>query len=323
MRIDAYATMDHWFEHVAALYKHLEPDNRGAFYMGSYDQCGAASRAGITAQAIHPTRSDRPVLVASWRDADRCLRVGRKVILMEHGIGQSFVGPTHPSYSGAPEHAQLAMRLVPNELAASRHRAAHPNVPMEIIGVPKMDDLILIPEPGSGHVALSNHWGKDDTLVPEMGGAWFAWFEYYAAVPVAFPGALGHAHPKLWGKMGKLIGTLGFEPVRWFSDVCRRADVYVCDGVSTLYEFAALGRPVVVLNAPQYRKDVEHGGRFWEWADVGVQVDDPHDIVDAIREARRELPTQVRRRREIVAEVFPNLGSAGLAGAKAIQEQFA
>lgn len=323
MRVDAYATMDHWFEHVAALWKHLEPDHRGTIYMGSYDLCGAASRSGLTAQAVHPARSERPILVASWRDADRCLRVGRKVILMEHGIGQSFVGSANPSYSGAPEHARLAMRLVPNEYAAERHRAAHPNVPVEVIGVPKMDDLLLLDGPGSGRVAISNHWGKHgDLQIPEMAGAWFAWHEHYAAIPEAFPGALGHAHPKLWVKMSKLIGTLGFEPVRWFSDVCRRADVYACDGVSTLYEFAALDRPVVVLNPPHYRKDVNHGGRFWDWADVGVQVEDPDDIVEAIFEARRELPSQVRRRREIVAEVFPNLGCAGLMGAKAIQERF-
>jgi len=37
MKVDAYATMDHWFDHAYALYKHLEPDHRGTFYMGSYD----------------------------------------------------------------------------------------------------------------------------------------------------------------------------------------------------------------------------------------------------------------------------------------------
>ena len=115
---------------------------------------------------------------------------------------------------------------------------------------------------------------------------------------------------------------MGFEPVRWFGDVCRRAEVYVCDGVSTLYEFAALDRPVVVLNPPSFRRDVHHGGRFWTWADVGVQVDDPTEITEAIIEARREQPSQVARRREIVAEVYPHLGTAGLTGARAIQAHF-
>lgn len=322
MKVDAYATMDHWFEHVQALHRHLEPDYRGSFYMGSYDLCGVAGRTGAVAQAIHPTRSERPILVASWRDAERCLRVGRKVILMEHGIGQSFIGTDNASYSGSSEHLKIALRLVPNEYAAEAHRKALPTVPVQVIGCPKMDDLLTLAPVVSGPVALSNHWGDSNVSVPEMGGAWFQWHEFYDAIPKAFPGALGHAHPKLWGKMNQTLAALGFEPVRWFGDVCRRAEVYVCDGVSTLYEFAALDRPVVVLNPPSFRRDVHHGGRFWTWADVGVQVDNPTEITEAIIEARREQPSQVARRREIVAEVYPHLGTAGLTGARAIQAHF-
>ena len=322
MKVDAYATMDHWFDHAYALYKHLEPDHRGTFYMGSYDLCGAAGRNGPTAQAIHPTRSERPILVASWRDAERCLRVGRKVILMEHGIGQSFIGTDNASYSGSSEHRKIALRLVPNEYAAEAHRKTLPDVPVAVIGCPKLDDLLGLVPVVKGPVALSNHWGDSNVSVPEMGGAWFQWHEFYDAIPKAFPGALGHAHPKLWGKMNQTLAALGFEPVRWFGDVCRRAEVYVCDGVSTLYEFAALDRPVVVLNPPSFRRDVHHGGRFWTWADVGVQVDDPTEITEAIIEARREQPSQVARRRQIVAEVYPHLGTAGLTGAQAIQAHF-
>lgn len=320
MRIDAFATMDHWFDHVAAVWRHLEPHERGTFFMGSYDCCGAASRNDVVAEARHPTRTDRPILVASWADASRALRMQRPVILMEHGIGQSF-NVDHASYSGAVEHKALRLRLVPNEQAAERHRNSKARkVPVEVIGCPKMDDLVTLDPPCSDTVALSNHWGDGKTLVPEMSGAWFQWHKHYAAIPQAFPGALGHAHPKLWPKMNQTIEGLGFEPVRYFTDVCRRASVYVCDGVSTLYEFAALDRPVVVLNPPHYRKDVNHGGRFWDWADVGVQVDDPGDIVDAITEARRDLPAQRDRRREITAEVFPFLGASGLRAVSALRE---
>lgn len=322
MRIDAYATMDHWFDHVAAIWRHLEPDERGSFFMGGYDLCGAAARNNVTGQALHPPRSDRPILVSSWRDANRCIRVGRPVILMEHGVGQHFTGPTNPSYSGAPEHARLAMRLAPNAYAADRHRAAHPNVPVAVIGCPKLDDLITLPPPVGTVVALSNHWGDKDSHIPEMGGAWWAWHDHYKQIPVQFRGALGHAHPKLWPQMHTVLADYGFEPVRQFADVARRASVYVCDGVSTLYEFAALDRPVVVLNPPHYRKNVNHGGRFWDWADVGVQVDDPRDINDAITEALRETPERVKRRREIVAEVYPHLGQSGLRAVQALRDHF-
>jgi hypothetical protein len=262
------------------------------------------------------------VLVASWRDADRVRRIGRPIILMEHGVGQHFAGLDHASYSGATEHRVLAMRLVPNDYSAQRHIAAHPRVPVAVIGCPKLDGLVDLPSPVNGPVALANHWG-DKTQIPEMGGAWFQWHEHYAAVPVAFPGALGHNHPKLWTNTSAVLARLGFEPVRWFSEVARRASVYVSDGVSTLYEFAALDRPVVVLNPPSFRRDVNHGGRVWDWADVGVQVDDPGDIVDAIREAKRDLPTQAQRRRDVVEEVYPFLGHSGLEGARVLQEHFA
>ena len=321
MRVDAYATMDHWFEHVHALWKHLEPDNRGDFHVGSYDMFPIAGKLDAIVKAIHPQRSERPILVASWRDAERCLRVHRKVILMEHGVGQHFVGHANPSYSGAPEHRLLAMRLVPNDYCAEPHRKAHPQVPLAVIGSPKTDQYANAPTVSTGTVALSNHWG-DKTSVPEMAGAWFQWHRHYAEIPQAFPGALGHNHPKLWPTTKGVLTNLGFEATRWFSDVTRRAEVYVCDGVSTLYEFASLDRPVVVLNPPHYRRDVHHGGRFWDWADVGVQVDAPCELVDAIHEARRDLPTQARRRREIIAEVYPHFGIAGITGAKAIQEQF-
>lgn len=321
MKIDAYATMDHWFEHVHALWRHLEPDWRGTFFMGSYDLCGVAGRCDVVGRAVHPGRSENPVLVSSWRDAARCLRVGRKVILMEHGSGQHFTGYENASYSGATEHRQLALRLVPNEYCAEPHRKNNPKVPVAVIGCPKLDDLVALDDVPSGPVALANHWG-DKTPIPEMGSAWFPWHSYYKAVPETFGHSLGHAHPKLWNRISNMVELLGFEPVPHFSEIARRAEVYVSDGMSTLYEFAALDRPVVVLNPPQFRREVNHGGRFWDWADVGVQVDNPNDICDAITEARKELPSQVNRRREIVAEVYPHLGHSGITGAQAIQTHF-
>jgi hypothetical protein len=113
----------------------------------------------------------------------------------------------------------------------------------------------------------------------------------------------GHWHPKArdvhdWFRS---VGVLIFDQ---FDDVLDEADLYVADNTSTLFEFASTDRPVVVLNAPWYRRDVEHGGRFWQWADVGVQVNEPEFLTMGIDAALNGDEHFAVRRREVVSEVY-------------------
>jgi hypothetical protein len=42
----------------------------------------------------------------------------------------------------------------------------------------------------------------------------------------------------------------------------------------------SLGRKVVWLNHPEYRREVQHGGRFWTWPQrAGVQIDRPESLM--------------------------------------------
>ena len=108
----------------------------------------------------------------------------------------------------------------------------------------------------------------------------------------------------------------GIPFVADFRDVLRRADLYACDNSSTLFEFASTGRPVVVLNTPAYRRNIHHGGRFWDWATVGLQVDHPRDLVATIVRALVD-PLEVRVERDRVLDLVyqPRTGGAERAAA--------
>src|SRR5690606_23715077 len=91
--------------------------------------------------------------------------------------------------------------------------------------------------------------------------------------------------------------NLGLEFIPTFDEVLRRAAVYATDSSSTLFEFAATGRPVIVLNGSKYRRAHSHGLRFWDAASVGVNVNDPSELRQAVSRAFVDAP-DVRAGRE-------------------------
>lgn len=115
---------------------------------------------------------------------------------------------------------------------------------------------------------------------------------------------IGHGHPRAWPTLKIVYDHWGIEKVRSFDHVMSRADCYVVDNSSTLYEFAATGRPVVVLNCPRYRRDVHHGLRFWDHI-PGIQCDSPEDLPGAIELALEDPPELREIREEAVAAVYP------------------
>jgi len=111
---------------------------------------------------------------------------------------------------------------------------------------------------------------------------------------------------------------MGIEVVESFAEVCRRADVFIADNTSALYEFAAIGRPVVVLNAPFYRRNVHHGLRFWEAADVGIQVDRADALLPAVAHALGDPPERRAAREAALAIVYGYRSGAAQRAAQAI-----
>jgi CDP-glycerol glycerophosphotransferase (TagB/SpsB family) len=131
---------------------------------------------------------------------------------------------------------------------------------------------------------------------------------------------IGHGHPKFQHVLQKHYEDAGIEFVADFEEVMERADVYVNDCSSTMYEFCVTGKPVVILNAPWFRKFVNYGIRFWLWTDIGPQVDKAEDVLRAI-EGQLGNPEQFRAAREkMVSELYPFLGVSAQRAANSLVE---
>lgn len=235
------------------------------------------------------------------------------VVFFEHGVGQKY-DTNHTSYAGGPGKDRVILFCNTNRYVDEANRASYPHVPHVIVGCPKLDEL----QPGKPTepvVAFSWHW--DCRVAPETRTALNHYQDKLPRIAAAAPWTpLGHAHPRAWRRVQPLYTKWKWRTARTFDDVARQAAVYVCDTSSTIYEFAALGRPVVILNAPWYRRDVHHGLRFWENI-PGIQVDHPDDLGDAIEQVLN-ADTWSEERKRITRLVYPHRGEAARRAADAI-----
>lgn len=313
MTLDAFATLPHYVDHLAPIWWALDPEERGTFYAGRL-AAERAEREGMFPLTIGRPPSDphQPTLVAGYADLRQIGR--RPAVFVEHGTGQTYgadpKGLRDPSYSGGTERHNVVLFLAPNERVQANNVESMPGVPSVLVGAPKLDAIISGGKTGTSPgqtVAVSFHW--DCRLVPESRSAWPHYDGALTALAVVAKARgwhlLGHGHPRLWGRIARRWEQLGVELVPDFDQVLRRADLYVADNSSTLYEFAAVAGPVVVLNAPWYRRDVHHGLRFWDLADVGVQVDEPGDLVAGIEQGLADTHRQRLRRREVAHLTYP------------------
>ncbi len=325
--IDAFATESHYLAHLAPIWHALDPAERGTFWVaGALGDRPA--REGVAPIKIgFPTRSSTPTLVASFQDRRHAAHVGRPVVYLEHGAGQTYLGDPrgdHPSYSGGPEHEGTALFLSPSETVADRWRARYPT-PAIAVGCPKLDVRhcrareTVAPLPT---VALSFHSAvalcpETQTAYPHFSGGLR---DAVGALRAQGVDVLGHGHPRLWGRLRAVWAALDVEAVEDFDEILGRADVYACDNSSTLPEAASVGLRLVWLNAPWYRRDINHGGRFWEWPRGQVSCDHPADLADAVMETLDE-PVEVFKAREaMVREVYVAIdGNAAARSVEAIR----
>lgn len=319
--LDLVASMPHYLDHLAPVWHALPEAERGCFYVTERTLLQRATDHGVTASLGWP-RSGSAVLVAGYIDLVRTRRAGVRLAVAQHGAGQSY-GTDHPSYPGGLYHDDVEMFLVPNEHAGERWRRRYPSARVAVVGSPRLDELPpadrrtgLLPV-----VALSFHNDLFIDGTPEMRSAQQHYRHVLAQLRLGPWHLLGHGHPRAWPRLRPWYLRSGVELVPEFDEVLRRADLYVCDNSSTLFEFASTGRPVVVLNAPWYRRTVEHGLRYWSAAGVGYQCNDPAELVSIV-----DLALTIDRtdeREAALASVYAVRRGAAAAAAQALVEWLA
>lgn len=309
-KIDFYASNAHFLDHMAPIWKALPEEYRGNFYVASHVM-KRAEKKGI--QAVVGLPNTRLTLVSSWGDYGK---TKGKVVYMEHGIGNTYSN-NHPSYAGGAGKNRAVLFLNQHEITQAKNLKTYPNVKNVVVGTPKMDDVEVRHMTGNV-VCLSFHW--DCKVVPETRSAYGF---YQRVIPQLARSTkfklIMHAHPHMNGAWQAQFKKYGVEFYEDFEDVLKIADVYVIDNSSSMYEFAAAGRPIIALNCPYYRKNVHHGIRFWDYI-PGEQVDNPKDLAPTIEYVLTNKHGWDVRRQAIVDKLYPYRGEATQRAVKEIVE---
>lgn len=320
--VDAYCSERHYLDHVAAVWSALPVERRGVFRVrrGLERYVGTLDVAGPRWPRVRRGETPTPTIVGSFSDARTVrIRVGRHVplVVVDHGVGQTYVGVGSGAYVGGSGFGRFPTLFVAPTRTAARGWSSRYGDRVDVVeaGPVVLDDFVGTLRPADVEidddyrptVVVSFHWRCP--LVPETGSA----FDHYRdeierLVAVERPYRIvGHAHPRIAAELSTFWQQIGVEYESSYRRVLDEADVFVGDNTSALFHVAALDRPVVVLDAPEYRRRVEHGLRFWRYANVGVRISEPVALDAAIREAIDDPEPVAVERRRIVDDLFGGL----------------
>lgn len=327
--IDVYVSQPHYWRHLEPI---LERDVARRMHGGTSALSGRvfATRqpwARREWQTLNRRGDVSPlVLTAGFQDALAVLRVGRRPILLEHGAGQTYADARyHPSYPGGQHREAIELFLCTNAGVAQGNVERYPDIPAEIIGSPSLDYLDdlrrreRIPsDVGAPVLGLAWHWPCKLTV--EAGWAFPEWGSVATLRRLvdAWPGPVyGTSHPRSLLAAARWYEAAGIEVVPEWRDLVRYVDVMSVDNSSVLFEAAALGVPVVLVNSRTWRRHVDHGLRFWEWSEIGPSIwptGDPtvdgDTWADAAWEAYDEPERYEGYARDMADVLYPHRGEA-------------
>lgn len=322
MKLDFYASQTNMIDHLAPVWDALPAEARGTFYVTESVRTHAWMKLKhqlylfvINKKAL--PQSPYPILTASYGDMLNAWKQdpGRKLVRMEHGVGITFGTAGYADGKGRRDKVELY--LFPNAYLAAKHRALY-GIPYQVIGTPKLDWVTSHHFTGDAQtVCIAFHWGNKNTVPPESGSA----FEHYRDVIPSLATRfhlIGHGHPMERERHRSFFESIGVEYVDDFDEVMQRAAVYVGDISSTIYEFLTTGKPVIMLNAPWFRRDVHYGLRFWDYTDIGPVVENPDRLGVVIKMTLDSPGIRRSQREKAVRDLYPFLGVSAMLAAEVL-----
>lgn len=309
MTLNFVASESHFIDHLLPIWEALPEENRGKFLCApEVESYGLSSGVDVkvfqsTTDLLGKLRKSQFVLVASQRDYTNVKKVPGRIFYSEHGAGQTY-GIRHVSYAGGPGRQRVSLFLVPGPHPAAKNRESYPRSKVVEVGSPRLDRWLGYKTDNKVPVVVvSFHWRC--LFCPEAGTAWDE-FKRSLHLLRDCPDfkLFGHAHPRMMIEAAREYEMLRIPVIESFEEVMARADCYVCDNSSTLFEFAFTDRPVVLMNSRYYRPNANFGLRFWECASVGVECNQPENIVLCVQEALKDSKETKARRREAIRRVY-------------------
>jgi hypothetical protein len=270
LKIHAVGSRPNYWRHVRPIFKALPVELRGEVLDGTQPRTQRIDR-------------DDVFLIGGY--SDLATAGGRRTIYIEHGAGQTYNGTRrhHRAHYPGGEHPDNVIGYIcPNEIVAESWGR-----PAIAVGCPA---LASVGSRRGGWIVVTFHFDAP-FVSPEARSARPHYLDdlhhivTWVREECWSNKVLGHAHPRDHRAAGiwKML-DVPFEPDP--DEALRKADLVLADNTSFAYEAAALGIPNVALNAPWYRREVEHGLRFWEHP-PGLMVDDAwglmkHEVTDWI-----------------------------------------
>lgn len=329
--IDFFARRIHFIDHLASTWNMLPEEVKGKFYIPELLRRHARKREiNVDKLSLLPCKdsahplmhgevpfSQNPMVTCAYGDMFLASKYdARPLILMEHGVGLIFKKPGTNHYiagygGGEGLRTNASAFMPPNIYIQNKILATFPTAIAPFVGTPKLDKWKGFRHErhnGKPRMVISFHW-DGSAVAPEAGNA----FDFYRGVIPSLAKEVdlrGHGHPKIIQHLKRQYERMGIEVIEDFEEVMSWADLYINDASSTLYEFSITGKPVLVLNCPQFRRHIDQGIRFWDYSDIGINCNKKIDLITLALKALDDTNEMKNRRRKYMEELYPFFGYA-------------